>query len=153
MDKYEVRRLRLLDLIDNKCGGKINALAAKIDRSDSYVSRMLYEEGKAGKKRIGEDMADLITEKFDLPMYWLDGDFAPLNTSDQAREIARAFDALSPDLQKSLIGVIEGFGVKVRRVDPEPKLAIATPKKDVQQADQGSFQHGKQQSSGSSSSE
>ncbi len=38
MDKYERRRLRLLEW--------------RIDRDCSSVSRMLYVDGKAGKKRI-----------------------------------------------------------------------------------------------------
>ncbi|MES2126676.1 MAG: hypothetical protein V4463_05335 [Pseudomonadota bacterium] len=66
MDKYELRRLKLLEIREDRCNGKTAVLAAKLSRTDSYVSRMLYPEGKQGRKRIGEDMADLIAEVFAL---------------------------------------------------------------------------------------
>lgn len=72
MDKYEVRRLNLLQILRDRCEGKASVLAARLDRSASYVSRMLYEEGKAGKKRIGEDMADMIERAFELQKSALD---------------------------------------------------------------------------------
>lgn len=56
------------------CGGKAVALAKKIDREPSYVSRMLYEDGKKGKKRIADDMVELIEQSFGLSRGWLDGD-------------------------------------------------------------------------------
>lgn len=73
MDKYEHRRKKLLELKDEFCHGKISELAEKLGRSDSYVSRMLYPEGKAGKKRIGDDMVDVIAQTFNVPKSWLDG--------------------------------------------------------------------------------
>lgn len=56
MDKYEKRRLALVKLIA-KVGGQAK-LADKLEINPSYVSRMIYEEGKVGKKRIGEDMVE-----------------------------------------------------------------------------------------------
>lgn len=64
MDKYERRRLNLARILADQCSGKIADLAKKIDRSDSYVTRMLYPVGKTGKKRIGEDLADLVSKIF-----------------------------------------------------------------------------------------
>lgn len=72
MDKYEKRRLRLLKLKDELCGGKSSELAKKIKREPSYVSRMLYPEGKAGKKRIADDMIEIIESSFSLPKGWMD---------------------------------------------------------------------------------
>ena len=72
MDKYEQRRLNLKELVEKYCGGTMAELANKLDRSTSYVSRMLYEDGKDGRKRIGEDMADVITNAFGLRKGWLD---------------------------------------------------------------------------------
>ena len=72
MDKYEHRRLRLQKLRMEECGGVITRLAEKIDRSPSYVGRMLGEEGSAGKKRIAEDMVDVLEAAFDLPRGWFD---------------------------------------------------------------------------------
>ena len=42
-------------------------------REPSYVSRMLYPEGKKGKKRIADDMVEIIEESFGLPRGWMDG--------------------------------------------------------------------------------
>lgn len=77
MDKYEKRRINLLKLRDTKCEGKVTALAKKIDRDPSYVSRMLYPEGKAGKKRIADDMMDVIELAFSLSRHWMDADHTP----------------------------------------------------------------------------
>lgn len=74
MDKYEYRRLRLLELKDKKCDGKISELADKLDRSASYVSRMLYEKDNPHRKRIGDDMLDVITTAFNVSKAWLDGE-------------------------------------------------------------------------------
>jgi phage repressor protein C with HTH and peptisase S24 domain len=72
MDKYEKRRLKLIWLRDNRCNGKASALAEVIKRDPSYVSRMLYPEGKAGKKRIADDMIEVIEDGFKLARGWMD---------------------------------------------------------------------------------
>ncbi|MDO5686465.1 MAG: helix-turn-helix domain-containing protein [Neisseria sp.] len=74
MDKYEYRRQRLIILMDEFCGGKIKTLAERLGRSDSYVSRMLYEEGHPHKKRIGDDMLDVISESFGVTKAWIEGE-------------------------------------------------------------------------------
>ncbi len=73
MDKYELRRLRLRQLIEDKCDGRSATLAKRIGRDPSYVSRMLYAEGKAGRKRIGDDMVELIETRLEVPRGTLDG--------------------------------------------------------------------------------
>lgn len=73
MDKFEHRRIKLIELKDNFCNGKISELAKKLGRSDSYVSRMLYPDYKDGKKRIGDDMVDVIAQTFNVSKSWLDG--------------------------------------------------------------------------------
>lgn len=73
MDKYEARRQRLRQLIDEKCAGVSSSFARQIGRDASYVTRMLYPEGKAGRKRIADDMMEIIETAFDLPRGWLDG--------------------------------------------------------------------------------
>jgi len=67
MDKYEKRRLALIRLVA-KVGGQAK-LADKLEVNPSYVSRMLYEEGKAAKKRIGEDMVEKLDHLYEG---WLD---------------------------------------------------------------------------------
>ncbi|CAN0620452.1 conserved protein of unknown function [Burkholderia multivorans] len=77
MDKFEHRRLRLLTVRDRDLGGSTSALANKIGRSASYVSRMLYPDGKDGKKRIAEDMVEVIEAAFGWGRGWMDSD-API---------------------------------------------------------------------------
>ena len=72
MDKFERRRLRLLKLRDERCGGSGAEVARRIGREPSYVTRMLYPEGKAGKKRIADDMMEIIEKAFELPRGWMD---------------------------------------------------------------------------------
>ncbi len=73
MDKYEKRRLRLIQLRDDYCDGNASKLARKIEREPSYVLRMLWPEGKAGRKRIADDMIEVIEKSFGLPRGWMDG--------------------------------------------------------------------------------
>lgn len=73
MDKYEKRRLRLIQIRDEMCGGKAVEVARKIEREPSYVSRMLYDESKKGRKRIADDMVEIIERAFSLPRGWMDG--------------------------------------------------------------------------------
>lgn len=73
MDKYEKRRLRLTQLRDDYCNGKTSELARKIEREPSYVARMLWPEGKAGRKRISENMMEVIENAFQLQRGWMDG--------------------------------------------------------------------------------
>lgn len=47
-------------------------MAETIKRDPSYVSRMLYPDGKAGKKRIADDMIEIIEDSFCLPRGWMD---------------------------------------------------------------------------------
>lgn len=82
MDKFEIRRLNLLTLLRTHCDGKAATLADKIGRSASYVSRMLYVEGKVGKKRIGEDMRDVIEEALALPKGQLDDEAIAVSERD-----------------------------------------------------------------------
>lgn len=74
MDKYELRRLRLIDLKDRYCEGKIARLAERLERAPSYVSRMLYPLNHKYNKKIGDDMVDVIAEAFDFHRSWLDDD-------------------------------------------------------------------------------
>lgn len=73
MDKYEKRRLRLIELRDEFCDGNASKLARKIEREPSYVSRMLWPGEKPGRKRIADDMIEVIENAFELPRGWMDG--------------------------------------------------------------------------------
>lgn len=73
MDKYEKRRLRLIQLRDDFCNGNTSELARKIEREPSYVTRMLWTDGKSGRKRIADNMMEVIENAFNLPRGWMDG--------------------------------------------------------------------------------
>lgn len=61
LDKYTIRQERLQSLIDGEPYNGVYAKFAKATGIDaSYVSRMLYPEGKKGRKRIGEDIVEKI---------------------------------------------------------------------------------------------
>lgn len=77
MDVQTHRKQRLRELINVACGGIIAVLASRIDRDESYVSRMLYPPGKAGAKPIADKMMLVIEQAFRLPRAWLD---MPLGT-------------------------------------------------------------------------
>lgn len=64
MDKYEERRLALKALADQLGRGALAAIAQKIGKDPSYVSRMLYPPQKAGYKRIGEDTLEALAIAF-----------------------------------------------------------------------------------------
>jgi hypothetical protein len=98
MDKFEIRRRNLRALLDSHCGGKASTLANLIDRSPSYVARMLYPEGKEGKKRIGEDMRDIIEQALALARGTLDVE--PASTSAEAVESTNNPPALEPRARK-----------------------------------------------------
>lgn len=107
MDKYEIRRLKLIELCDKRYGGKLTRLALAIGKDASYVSRMMYPDGKSGKKRIGEDMRDHI-ESACGAYGWLDNEpenftgapdirgFVPLINWVQAGDFSEVLDHLSP---------------------------------------------------------
>lgn len=64
MDKYESRRLALVQLVKSQPRAGIATVAAKVGKDASYVSRLLYPPGKEGRKRIGEDVWDALIRAF-----------------------------------------------------------------------------------------
>ncbi len=87
MDKYEFRRQRLIELRDSKCNGNAAELSRKIEREPSYVTRMLYPEGKAGRKRIADDMIEIIENAFDVPG-WFDHKKVRVSTVPATGEVS-----------------------------------------------------------------
>mgnify|MGYP002656184841 CR=1 FL=1 len=105
MDKYEKRRLRLIQIRDEICGGKAVDLARKIEREPSYVSRMLYEDGKKGKKRIADDMVEIIEKAFSLPRGWMDGLSHGSYGKDEIEFAGSIRDGYVPVLGEAVLGV------------------------------------------------
>lgn len=106
MDKYEKRRLRLIEIRDTFCNGKASELARRIEREPSYVSRMLYPEGKNGKKRIADDMMEVIETAFGLPRGWLDSIATedPI-TNDEIEFAGNVRDGYVPVVGEAILGV------------------------------------------------
>lgn len=110
MDKYEKRRLALIKLIA-KVGGQAK-LADKLEVNPSYISRMIYEEGKSGKKRIGEDMVEKLNYIFDN---WLNDD-AELNNNLQNEYLINQYNDVKGAMGTGLVlrgetGKITGWKV------------------------------------------
>lgn len=106
MDKYEQRRLRLIELRDRFCNGNASELARRIEREPSYVSRMLYPEGKSGKKRIADDMMEIIEKAFNLPRGWLDSLNADNRPANEELEFAGSVrDGYVPVIGEAVLGV------------------------------------------------
>jgi len=149
MDKYETRRLNLRALIHSHCGGRAATLADLIERSPSYVSRMLYPEGRDGKKRIGEDMRDIIEDALSLKRGSLDEEISAAAQLEESPAIEHAATdtpkQLSPEpakpgapeettlerLDSSEKAILELY----RRASDEGKImirrtAVAVPKTD-----------------------
>lgn len=76
-DIYEIRRLKLQELVDGYETQRKFAEAAGLDAT--VVSRMLYPSGKANKRNIGEQSARQIEDSLGLSRGWLDG---LVNTKD-----------------------------------------------------------------------
>lgn len=84
-DRYEVRRLALKALIDEKGRGGTAEVANRIGKEPSYVSRMLYPPGKTGRKRIGDELLEAITKAYPS---WLDRAAQPTGAAAPASAAA-----------------------------------------------------------------
>ncbi|MDM0011970.1 helix-turn-helix transcriptional regulator [Variovorax sp. J22P168] len=71
MEIAEHWRLRLIEL-KNDLGLTQASLALKLDKSPDYVSRLLYEPHKKGRKNLGLQTIRTATESFELPPGWFD---------------------------------------------------------------------------------
>jgi hypothetical protein len=87
MDKFERRRLRLIRIKDELCNGNVAELARKLEKPEgTYVHRMLYPEGKAGKKNIGDEYIELVLEKFGIDLDELSPHNVKARASAEANE-------------------------------------------------------------------
>lgn len=72
MDKFEIRRINLRKLRDERFQGKNSKFSEFLGMDPSYLSRLLSDPEKNGHKRIGEDTRDLVEQKCGLQRGWLD---------------------------------------------------------------------------------
>jgi phage repressor protein C with HTH and peptisase S24 domain len=70
MTKSDRRRQLLRALIDDKFEGVAARFANAVGITPSYVTRMLYPQGKAGAKGIGEDSIEKIEDALRIPGYF-----------------------------------------------------------------------------------
>lgn len=105
MDKYEMRRQRLQQLIDERCGGVMAECARKINRRQSYVGRLLYPAGKPGARNISAALNDAIEEAFSLPRGWLDG----VDEASDVTAISRLWPSLSNYKKLVIISLIDAI--------------------------------------------
>jgi len=70
MTKAERRRQLLRALISDRFDGIAARFADAVGIAPSYVSRMLYADGKAGAKGIGEDSIEKIEAALNIPGYF-----------------------------------------------------------------------------------
>ena len=106
MDKYEIRRQKLIMLRDSKCGGVNAALAKAIDRDETYVNRLFYPTDKAGRKRLGDKLISVLIEKFNLPIGWFDikDDQVPIVYDEETKMILNRL--LNDPTFKMAVGIL-----------------------------------------------
>ncbi|MDE1714911.1 hypothetical protein PWG14_20700 (plasmid) [Chromobacterium amazonense] len=127
MDKFERRRLRLIELRDTRCHGRNADLARIIGRDASYVGRMLYPEGKAGKKRIAEDMIEIIETGFNLPKGWLDQEPGSVGPDIIVREVSLDEPGLileGPDTECAILSSPEELAAFLGGMETEELIRV-----------------------------
>jgi len=71
-DKFEHRRLRMLELIKALAGSRA-AIAKRMGIADSYLTRILYKQGENKQaRRISDESIAKAQHAFDLPAGWFD---------------------------------------------------------------------------------
>lgn len=69
---YEIRRLRLIELIETKYYGNKTKFAKAIGKTNTYVCFLAYPHDKAGSKNIGATILEAIYQNCDVPRGWMD---------------------------------------------------------------------------------
>ncbi|WPG35154.1 hypothetical protein [Variovorax sp. EBFNA2] len=95
MDLTEHWRQRLLELKADLALTQA-ALAAKLEKSPDYVSRLLYEPGKKGRKNLGLQTLRNATKAFELQPDWFDLPLGAAMPSAQGKATGQAHNAAPP---------------------------------------------------------
>lgn len=134
MGKYEYRRRALQKLINTRFGGVIARFADATDMNPSYVSRMLYEPGKAGRKNIGEDTIEKVESALSVPGYFSPQGGIPeapaeLALSPEERRLQELFQvalqrkALDADAMKLLETMLKREMDRAPKAEESPRRA------------------------------
>lgn len=101
VDMYEHRRQRLLELRNSgKFAGRggISELAKATGVDASYISRLLYPEGKPHKKRLGDEVVDKLRLSLGLCPGWFDlplgSRLDPLSWSQASEDVVLSANAI-----------------------------------------------------------
>jgi hypothetical protein len=110
MDVYEIRRLRLNEVMNTRFGGRQIDLARALSLSQPYISLCL--NAGTNNKKIGEKVARKIETALQLPKGWLDrwegtGEMPYL--SSEAIELALRFDSLTQEQRAALQAVLQAL--------------------------------------------
>lgn len=92
MDIYEIRRENSEWLAKHEAGNQA-IFAKKIDRSDSYVSRII---GKKADKNIGYKLARHIETSFEKPELWLDQQSDETEVREESPAYADSYTVTEP---------------------------------------------------------
>ncbi|WP_186163124.1 hypothetical protein [Burkholderia gladioli] len=94
MDKFDQRWQALVRLRDRLGRGGAAHIAREIGKEPNYISRALYPPGKEGRKRIGEDTAELLDAKF--PGWASQDGWDPTHSTSGMRPSSTEADKPSP---------------------------------------------------------
>lgn len=120
MDIYEVRRSRLLALIDQACDGKQATLSARTGIKASQINRWISVENKS-PRRITEESARSIESSMRLPKGWLDHlDAGPL----ELRPMPVALAACEPVPSYETVAIAEVVAIMRRFSETEQQEAL-----------------------------
>lgn len=121
MNKFDIRRARLRELIRTQFDGKQSRFAEKIGRPQNYISRVLTT-GK-NRKNLGEELARHIEKTLRLERYWLDtaaeeqqtkgsGTMNNFEMSPEALALAKQWDQLPSPFRQQIRNLIESLAEK-----------------------------------------
>lgn len=78
---------------DEQFDGNNAALAKRIGKAPNYLTRMLYEEGRAGRKRIGEDSVETVLREIGVNLDEGAAPPAPVRTSSRKLQYVDDWEA------------------------------------------------------------
>lgn len=118
MGIHEIRRRRLIELLNARYGGRQVDLARALSRPANYISRCL-SDNNANRKPIGEKFARYVETTLGLPQYWMDE--GTMGTVDQETiDLALRLEALTPAQRSAIEAMLQAFNA------PDPPPAVPT---------------------------
>ena len=126
MTIYDIRRKNLRSLLDDLFGGKQVELANALERSPSYISRILSvhsDEPSPSTRNIGETLARDIEAQLGLPRYSLDD--ASDQLSSHIKEPRRAYQThLYERVPEAQRRAIENIAALLLKLDADQTQAV-----------------------------